>query len=269
MTREEADKAVVRRFLEACGTQDFDALADTLAPDVVQYYQRPTGRSDDGAMLAATKTGRDAILSEIRDHFYVTLYKPGSASVSIERMIWQDGWIAAQFSLAARTFADDRPYENFYHFLYCVEDGRIARYWEYVDTAYANDTLFPDAGERRMRDYYRTYNKGDLTALADFYADDVAFTAAGVTIVGRDKVLEMVSGVLAGFEDEMTPRLIAISGTSAMVQIDDVLKARFDIPDFLGRSVKAGETVTLSMTSPRGGSPGRGSIKASADGRER
>lgn len=247
MTREEADKAVVRRFLEACPAQDFEALSACLAPDVIQYYQRPTGRSDDGALLAASKQGRDAILAEIRDHFYVTLYAPGSASVAIERMIWQDGWIAAQFSLAARTFADGRPYENFYHFLYRVEAGRIAEYWEYVDTAYANALLFPDAAERRMRAYYETYNRGDLAALADFYAEDVLFVANGAEVRGREAVIAMVRGVLAGFEDVMTPRTIAVSGDTALVRIDDRLTAKADIPDFLGRGVKAGETVNLAL----------------------
>ena len=225
MTREDTDKAVVRRFLEACAAQDFDALSACLAPDVIQYYQRPTGRSDDGALLAASKQGRESILAEIRDHFYVTLYAPGSASVAIERMIWQDGWIAAQFSLAARTFDGDRPYENFYHFLYRIADGRIAEYWEYVDTAYANALLFPDAAEQRMRAYYESYNRGDLAALADFYAEDVRFVANGAEVRGRDGVIAMIRGVLAGFEDVMTPQAIAVSGNTVLVQIDDRLTA--------------------------------------------
>ena len=136
--------AVVRRFLHAVPAQDFAAMAECLAPDVIQYYQRPTGRSDDGALLAQYKQGRDAILAEIRDHFYVTLYKPGTAHVVIERTICEGNWVAAQFSLAAQTLADDRPYENFYHFLYEVGGGQILRYWEYLDTAYAQALLFPN-----------------------------------------------------------------------------------------------------------------------------
>jgi ketosteroid isomerase-like protein len=139
---EDADAAVVRRNLEAVERQDFDAIAATLAPDVVQYYQRPTGRRDDGTLAAAFKQGRDAIIEEIRSHFYVTLYKPGTARIVIERLISTSGWVAAQFSLSALTFSKSEPYENFYFFLYEVKDGQITRYWEYVDTAYANAKLF-------------------------------------------------------------------------------------------------------------------------------
>jgi ketosteroid isomerase-like protein len=139
---EDADAAVVRRNLEAVERQDFDAIAATLAPDVVQYYQRPTGRQDDGTLAAAFKQGRDAIIDEIRSHFYVTLYQPGTARIVIERLISTNGWVAAQFSLSARTFSKGEEYENFYFFLYEVKDGQITRYWEYVDTAYANAKLF-------------------------------------------------------------------------------------------------------------------------------
>lgn len=140
---EDENCAVVRRNLEAVARHDLDAVAATLAPGVIQHYQRPTGRSDDGALLADRLVGRDNIVAEIRNNFYVTLYAPGTARVSIERMISSGEWVAAQFSLAAKTLRTNQDYENFYFFLYRVVDELIVEYWKYVDTAYANMKLFP------------------------------------------------------------------------------------------------------------------------------
>lgn len=139
---EDANCAVVRQNLEAVARHDLEAVAATLAPDVIQHYQRPTGRRDDGMLMADRLVGRDNIIAEIRDNFYVTLYQPGTAKITIERMISNDGWVAVQFSLSAITLKTAENYENFYFFLYHVDDGHIDEYWEYVDTAYANLTLF-------------------------------------------------------------------------------------------------------------------------------
>lgn len=146
MSQEDADCAVVRRNLEAVARQDFAALAATLAPDVIQHYQRPTARRDDGGLMSGSLVGRDNILAEIRENFYVTLYKPGTARISIERMVSSGGFVAVQFSLAATVLRTGEDYENFYFFLYRVQDGQIAEYWEYVDTAYASAKLFASAG---------------------------------------------------------------------------------------------------------------------------
>jgi ketosteroid isomerase-like protein len=142
MTNEDSDCAVVRRNLEAVQRHDLDAIAATLAPGVIQHYQRPTGRRDDGTLLASSLVGRDKIIEEIRDNFYVTLYKPGTARIDIERMISGGGWVAVQFSLTAITLSKGEEYKNYYFFLYQIENNQIIEYWEYVDTAYANEKLY-------------------------------------------------------------------------------------------------------------------------------
>jgi ketosteroid isomerase-like protein len=146
-TQDDAAAKVVRRFLEAVERHDLEQIGAQLAPDVIQYYQRPTGRSDDGKLNNAYKQGRDAIVEEIRDHFHVTLYQRGTVRLNIERLVSQDGWVAAQFSLAAKTIGTNIDYENFYFFLFEVRDGVIVRYWEYIDTAYANATLYPQSAK--------------------------------------------------------------------------------------------------------------------------
>ena len=99
-----------------------------------------------------------------------------------------------------------------------------------------------------MRRYYDTYNAGDADRLAQFYAEDVVLTSAAGTIEGREALLDVYRGIVAGFDDVMTPRYILADETTAMVEIEDVLTARQDVSDFLGRAVRAGESIRLNLS---------------------
>jgi ketosteroid isomerase-like protein len=131
-------------MLDAVVAQDFDVLREVLAPNVIQYYQRPVCRRDDGKIYSDRLIGSENIIEEIRDNFYVTLYRKGTVTVNIERFISSGDWVAAQFSLKARTFRANEDYENFYFFLYHTVGNKIVEYWEYVDSAYADKMLYPD-----------------------------------------------------------------------------------------------------------------------------
>jgi ketosteroid isomerase-like protein len=135
------NKSVVRRFLEAMPARDLDAIAECLADDVVQHYQRPTMQNDDGSQSAAFLKGRDNILAEIGTYFY-RLYCPRTIQVTIEGMVAEGEFVAARFILSAITATRGEPYENYYHFLYRCRGGEIVEYWEYVDTRYAATMLF-------------------------------------------------------------------------------------------------------------------------------
>ena len=58
--------------------------------------------------------------------------------------------------------------------------------------------------------------------------------------------------MIGNFIDRMTPERIAATADGApdgvLVDINDRLTARADISDFLGRPVRAGETMTLTLT---------------------
>ena len=137
----DANKAVVRKFLESMPSRDLAAIGECLAEDVVQHYQRPTIQNDDGTQAARFLKGRQAILDEIGTWFY-RLYRSGTIRVTIENLIAEGEFVAAQFVLAAITAGRGEPYENFYHFLYRCRDGKVVEYWEYVDTRYAQAMLF-------------------------------------------------------------------------------------------------------------------------------
>ena len=137
----EANKAVVRKFLESMPTRDLTRIGECLAEDVVQHYQRPSIQNDDGTQSARSLTGRANILDEIETYFY-RLYRPGTIRVVIENMVAEGELVAAQFMLAAVTTGRGEPYENYYHFLYRCRGGKVVEYWEYVDTRYAAAMLF-------------------------------------------------------------------------------------------------------------------------------
>jgi ketosteroid isomerase-like protein len=139
--RLERNKAAVRRYLEAVEAFDLEAVADALTEDVVQHYQRPSIRNDDGSSDHTANRGRDGILHELKTYF-PQLYKPGTVKITVEHMIAEGDYVACRFILAATTARKGEAYENFYNFYYRCRDGRVAEYWEYVDSLYAEKLLF-------------------------------------------------------------------------------------------------------------------------------
>jgi len=57
-------------------------------------------------------------------------------------MVAEADCVAVQFILCALTTRRGEPYENYYLFMFRCEDGKIAEYWEYLDSAYASAKLF-------------------------------------------------------------------------------------------------------------------------------
>lgn len=101
--------------------------------------------------------------------------------------------------------------------------------------------------EALMRDYYRTYNSEDATALRAFYADDVVLVSAQGELVGPDAILATYAHLTAQFEDRMTPEAIASNGDTAVVTITDRFTAKVDVPDFMGVALKKGESFELKL----------------------
>jgi hypothetical protein len=99
-----------------------------------------------------------------------------------------------------------------------------------------------------MRSYYAAYNSEDETQLAPLLADDVILVSPAGEQRGREGYLATYRWMIANFSDRMMPKRIAATPEGAVVDIDDHLKARVDVADFLGRPVPAGETLILMLT---------------------
>jgi ketosteroid isomerase-like protein len=99
-----------------------------------------------------------------------------------------------------------------------------------------------------MRRYYAAYNSEDETQVASLLTDDVVLVSAAGEQHGREAYLATYRWMIASFVDRMTPERIIAGTDGAVVDIDDRLTARAAIADFLGRPVRAGETLQLALT---------------------
>ena len=65
---------------------------------------------------------------------------------------------------------------------------------------------------------------------------------------GPDGIIATYQYLIAMFHDKMTPTDIAISGDTAVVSIEDNFTAKQAIDDFMGMTLKKGESFTLHLT---------------------
>jgi len=98
-----------------------------------------------------------------------------------------------------------------------------------------------------MESYYEAYNSGDTQALGQFYAEDIVLVSAQGEIKGRAALLATYEWITGQMLDRMTPESILIEGRRAAVEINDVFTAKHDVPDFLGRSLRAGESFSIKL----------------------
>jgi ketosteroid isomerase-like protein len=123
-------RAVVERYFDAMRTGS-PALPALLADDV-SWWVPPS------SPLGGLHEGKAKVLALMAQG--VGLYD-GPLSITIESLIAEGDRAAVQLVIDGRT-AKGEPYHNFYHFAFRVRDGRICAVREYVDTLYAQRTLF-------------------------------------------------------------------------------------------------------------------------------
>ena len=99
-----------------------------------------------------------------------------------------------------------------------------------------------------MESYYQTYNAEDADALRAFYHPEVEFISAQGVQHGSDGIIATYQYLITMFHDKMTPTNIAISGDTAVVSIEDNFTAKQAIDDFMGMTLKKGESFTLHLT---------------------
>jgi ketosteroid isomerase-like protein len=136
------NKVVVRKYLQSVARFDLDAIRDCLTENVIQHYVAPSHMTDDGKHDAATIASRDAIVEEIGSCFHEKLYRRGTVTIEIQNIIAEGDFVACRFVLDAMTVRANEHYRNYYNFFYRCENGRVAEYWEYLDTEYASKLLW-------------------------------------------------------------------------------------------------------------------------------
>jgi uncharacterized protein len=117
---------VVRRYLDAVGALDLDALAETFAADVVMdlpyappgFPRRVEGKDDVTAFFA----GLPAMITPLRFHDY-----------RLDALADDPDSIVAQYASDARILTTDKPYRNSYIARFQVRGGAITWFAEHFD----------------------------------------------------------------------------------------------------------------------------------------
>ncbi len=132
----EESKQIVRAYFEALRTGD-PGLADLFTEDVSWWVP-------EGSDFAGTHAGKAAVLAFLGSG--VGYYSDDDPmTVEIQSIIAEEAKVACEFILEATT-ASGKAYRNFYHFAFEIEDGRIQRVREYLDTRYAHEAFHGQDG---------------------------------------------------------------------------------------------------------------------------
>ncbi len=98
--------------------------------------------------------------------------------------------------------------------------------------------------KERMKEYYEAFNSGDHEALSKFYADDLIFEYQDTKLNGKEAIIKHFAELQTGFKETIKPTSVLIDGDKVAVEVEDHFDVRVDLPDFLGKSFKAGESFT-------------------------
>ncbi|HTJ64863.1 MAG TPA: nuclear transport factor 2 family protein [Alphaproteobacteria bacterium] len=129
----ESNKALVRAFFALMNSGDPVKMAravDLLADDATYWIPGdwPNAGTFDKAALAKMVEVATDIFS-------------GPLEIDIHGVTAEGERVAVEME-SHGTFKDGRPYNNTYHWLFVVRDGRIRNIKEYTDTAYANRAYY-------------------------------------------------------------------------------------------------------------------------------
>ena len=125
------NKSIAKKFLAALGKGDVETLTGLLAPDMQAIC---TGTSVlSGTRAGAEIAGAAGMLSAITKNgidFQVLTMTAEEDRVSVEVQ-------------GVSTLVNGVAYNNQYHFLFFIRDGKIYKLKEYIDTKLADETLAP------------------------------------------------------------------------------------------------------------------------------
>ncbi|MCT4664170.1 MAG: nuclear transport factor 2 family protein [Flavobacteriales bacterium] len=126
-----ANKKLVVEFVEAMRTSNVSKLKTMIADDFSWWI---IGKPD----YLATAGEHDS--KYFLDFFKGTALFPDGADFKTTSMISEGNTVAAEAEFKAKT-AMGTQYENYYHILFVIENGKIKRMKEYMDTYHAKITF--------------------------------------------------------------------------------------------------------------------------------
>ena len=141
----EKNKDTVRRFLQQgiAGTNHGPVLAETATEAITIHFPAPTSLKGEGSEGGdGTLRGRGLLLQMIEDSHDGGIYEADTTQIEILHMVAEGDLVAVRFVLRATTTLRKESYENHYHHLFRLRDGKVDEIWEYIDTLYSSRKLW-------------------------------------------------------------------------------------------------------------------------------
>jgi len=127
------NKKVVLGFVEALSSGKVEAAQAAVADDATWWIP--------GSLpVSGTHRGKKAIFEEFLGQAQA-LFQPNSVSIQVRNVIGEGDNVAVEW-IARGKSAKGKNYENYYHLMFEVRNGKIEAVREYVDTLYAKEVLF-------------------------------------------------------------------------------------------------------------------------------
>ncbi len=127
-----SNKELVLEFVEAMRVSDVEKLGSMVTDDFTWWiagktdYLQTAGEHDKAFFLGFFGSGGDSF--------------PNGVAFEVTGMVAEGDKVAAEARLTATT-AMGTDYDNLYHFLFEIQDGRVSRMREYMDTHHAKVTF--------------------------------------------------------------------------------------------------------------------------------
>jgi len=127
------NKKVVLGFVEALSSGNIEAAKAALADDATWWIP--------GSLpVSGTHRGKKAIFEDFLGQAQA-FFQPNSVSIQVRNAIGEGDMVAVEW-IARGKSAKGRTYENYYHLMFELKNGKIQAIREYVDTLYAKEVLF-------------------------------------------------------------------------------------------------------------------------------
>ena len=127
------NKKVVSGFIEALSGGNLKALDAALADDATWWLP--------GSLpVSGTHRGKKGIFEGFLAKA-APLFHPGSLAIEVRNTIAEGDCVAVEWIARGKT-AKGKSYENYYHIMFEVKNGKVQTIREYVDTLYAKEVLF-------------------------------------------------------------------------------------------------------------------------------
>jgi hypothetical protein len=105
-----------------------------------------------------------------------------------------------------------------------------------------------DVDETYWHDYFRTHNERRFKELVTgFYAEDALFSNPKAEARGREQIIAFLEGANRDVQIDLLPSSILVQPGVTAIELQCVMRAQKNLPDFLLGPMKTGEEASMPM----------------------